>query len=246
MYSSTISTVLKVVSIYVLVTPFHCFADNEPDGDGESGILNINTLQCRLKSYELQFDLIRDEYNVGQAERSLKSLNNTGMQLQSNVTASVAFMEFVQKEISELPNYTANGLVPVKYTKQQKKPFKSKTTKSYLIKQDVSSNRSFDPLSVYDHLRELVCSGLKTDITVDVQEQKEKTQYHFLYKGKHTISLPIGDVDTVLMIRTRKTSSRETSIWFDINHNYVPVKIQQVNNGENQAILMATKIFTEK
>lgn len=196
---------------------------------------DINVEACRLNNYHIKFNVMDGKKKAGKAERRLWRQGNN-MQLHSKVKASVAFMTFEQSEQSELSAYVSNGLQSVNYSKTKKKPFKKAKTNTYAI------DRVFDPLSVYDHLRELVCSGLSSNIVLNVQDEKRINAYQFSYHGKHKLSLPLGEVDAVLVKRTRPTSTRETSIWFDTNNHYLPVQIQQEKEGETQATLVAKSV----
>jgi hypothetical protein len=210
--------------------------------------LIINIKVCRLANYIVKFDLIRGNSSVGKAIRELKQVNKNGdIHLLSNLTASMAFMKFIQNERSILIDYKENGLYSSEYSKYTKKPFKKEVKQTYLVNERATRNvtRIFDPLSVYDHLRELACSGLRTNITLNVQEEKEVSQYHFEYKGEQFLQMPMGGAETILFVRKRKTSTRETSIWFNKSNHFLPIKIQQKKAGDTQAVLVAKSIDAE-
>lgn len=209
----------------------------------------IDVERCRLSNYEVSFDVKDGSRSAGKAKRTLKYAENT-MRLHTDLRASLAFLKFTQSEDSTLSDYQSSGFISTEYIKTRKKPFKSKETTRYAIEQPMAEKHAttetseaiFDPLAVYDHLRELVCSGLNKDITLKVQDENEVDSYTFIYKGEQTLELPIGSVETLLVVRVRSTSTRETAIWFDKNNNYLPVKIQQTKDGEIQATLVANAI----
>jgi hypothetical protein len=206
---------------------------------------SVDVAKCRLESYSVTFDVMDRKRKVGSANRKLSSLNSQTT-LSSSLSASVAFLSFSQSEQSTLSRYEDRGFESDEYLKTRKNPFKKATTTRYEISQNHSEKdvedvlvSVFDPLSVYDHLRELVCSGLTTNTLLLVQEEREIETYQFVYKGAQRLQLPVGDIDSILMVRTRSTSTRETSIWFDINNYFIPVKIQQEKDGDTQAVLLA-------
>jgi hypothetical protein len=214
-------------------------------------ILNMQTLSaCRIRHYNVEYEVKDGEKTVGDAKRVLSSIDGV-TSLHSRVDASIAFLKFSQTEESILTNYQSKGLVPEQYTQVKKKPFKKAKTTSFSILQtntvdDELSVSVFDPLTVYDHLRELVCLGLRDDVELTVQDGKNTEQFQLSFKGQETLLLPIGNVEVLLMVRTRKTNSRETSIWFDVNRQFLPVKIEQAKDGDKQATLVASSVKVDK
>lgn len=196
--------------------------------------LIINIKGCRLANYIVEFDLIRGNSNVGKATRELKQANKKGdFHLLSNLTASLAFMKFIQNERSVLSDYKENGLYSSEYSKYTKKPFKKEVKQTHPVNDRATSNelRILDSLSVYDHLRELACSGLRINIILNVQKEQKVSQYYFEYKGEQILQIPMGEAQTILFVRKRKTSTRETSIWFNKSNHFLSIKIQQKKRG---------------
>ncbi len=233
-----------VLAISLAMLPGHAAAIDIEDVQIKTD-LTINTEQCRLRNYAIEFDVMRDNSNIGRASRELiQDSKGLDASLVTALTASKIFMEFIQNERSLLPEYDARGFHSSEYSKMVKKPFKSTVENTFLVNLDTSANTAdlLDPLSVYDHLRELVCSGLREDVIFKVQEDAEIANYYFKYRGEQTIALPKHTAETLLFVRTRKTSTRETSIWFDKNKYFIPVKIEQKKDGDTQALLLATTI----
>nr|WP_297347425.1 DUF3108 domain-containing protein [uncultured Glaciecola sp.] len=205
---------------------------------------------CRLGHYDVEYEVKDGERKAGDAKRVLSSIDGV-TSLYSRIDASIAFLQFSQSEKSILPNYQLKGLVPEEYTQVKKKPFKKVKTTSFSILQtnsvdDDLSSPIFDPLTVYDHLRELVCLGLREDVELKVQDGQNTENFQFSFKGQESLQLPIGSADAILMVRTRKTNSRETSIWFDMNRQFLPIKIEQKNDGDAQATLVASSVKVDK
>lgn len=210
--------------------------------------LLINIKSCRLANYIVKFDLMRGNSIVGKATRELKQANRDGdIHLLSSLKASMAFMKFIQNERSILSDYKEKGLYSSEYNKHTKKPFKKEVKQTYPVNERSTSNdlRILDSLSVYDHLRELACSGIRTNIILNVQKEQKISQYYFEYKGEQILQTPMGDTQTILFVRKRKTSTRETSIWFNKSNHFLPIKIQQNKAGDTQAVLVAKSINAE-
>lgn len=209
----------------------------------------INLEQCRLANYIVEFDIKRGSSNVGNAVRGLKTAEQgKDMILFSSLKASMAFLTFSQQERSVIAHYENVGFYSSEYTKQVKKSFRRATDENYVINPIEGEHPAdlFDPLSVYDHLRELSCSGLRSNLTLNVKDENEIRPHYFEYQGEQILELPIGTTETLLFVRTRKTSSRETSIWFSINDHFLPVKIEQEKEGDTQGVLIATSITFTK
>ena len=160
----------------------------------------------------------------------------------------MGFVKFIQKEQSTLPQYLDLGVYSSSYTKQVKKPFKKEKSEQYVVNDMLASgiDMAFDPLTVYEHLRELVCSGLRGDITLMVQEKEKRLLYYFEYKGEAAVSTSNGNMLAYHFTRKRKTSTRETSIWFAHQQHFLPMKIEQEKDGDTQALLIATSISVNK
>jgi hypothetical protein len=224
-------------------------SDQTPPALGS--ISNMQTFSaCRIRHYNVEYEVKDGERTVGDANRVLSSIDGV-TSLYSRVDASIAFLTFSQTEKSILPNYQLKGLVSEQYTQVKKKPFKKAKTTSFSILQtnsvdDDLSAPIFDPLTVYDHLRELVCLGLREDVELKVQDGKNTEKFQFSFKGQESLQLPIGSVDAILMVRIRKKNSRETSIWFDVNRQFLPIKIEQKNDGDAQAKLVASSVKVDK
>lgn len=212
--------------------------------------LNVDVGKCRLSGYSVLFDVMEGSKRVGQANRTLSSADGAAS-LSSHLEASIAFLSFTQSEQSILGHYQSLGFVSDKYIKKRKRPLSKTKITRFTVTQnslhgDEPTGALFDPLSVYDHLRELVCSGLQNNVSLNIQEEKKIETYHFTYKGIKQLRQANRLIDTILMVRTRPSSSRETFVWFDANSHFLPVKIKQEKNGDTQAVLVANSIEVTK
>ena len=196
---------------------------------------------CRLNNYLVQFDVMRGQAKIGKATRELTHTKHP-KRLLSNFSASMAFLQFSQKEQSILPQYNEFGFYSSEYLKQTKKPFKSRQEERQFVNETMSkdSNLLLDPLSVYEHLREQVCSGLRENVSFNVLNKNEIFTYYFEYRGLENLKLAQRTTKAFRFVRTRKTNARETSIWFAADYHFLPIKIEQQKDGDTQALLLAT------
>lgn len=56
--------------------------------------------------------------------------------------------------------------------------------------------------------------------------------FRFEHQGEEVIDTPMGSFDTVKLERVRDTDDRETLLWLAPALNYLPVKLQQLEDGE--------------
>ena len=81
-------------------------------------------------------------------------------------------------------------------------------------------------------------SGLKEWSYPLIDEDGRLTEYTFRVLGKETVEVPFGIMDTVKVMRVRKSNRRETYFWFSPLHQYTLVQMQQLKEGKEQAKLV--------
>lgn len=81
-------------------------------------------------------------------------------------------------------------------------------------------------------------SGLNEWTYPLIDEDGRFTEYKFRVVGKETLEVPFGLMDTVKIMRVRKTNRRETYFWFSPLHHYTLVQMQQLKEGKEQAKLV--------
>ena len=93
------------------------------------------------------------------------------------------------------------------------------------------SPRVVDPLSL--HL--LVMGDLQRGRAADAYTLVDDTElrtYQVSYDGEETLDTPLGSLRAVRISRHRSGSSRITRLWFAPKFDYLPVRITQYKNGE--------------
>lgn len=67
--------------------------------------------------------------------------------------------------------------------------------------------------------------------------------YKFESRGQEKIDTPLGKLDTLKVVRYRRNSTRETTLWCAIRFKYLPVKVVHVNSHGNRtvAVIQALK-----
>jgi hypothetical protein len=75
-----------------------------------------------------------------------------------------------------------------------------------------------------------------------IAEKNAVRNYEFNRLGEETIATPAGEFQTVKYLRHRVGSSRSTRIWYAIDKNYLPVRIEQLKRGEISIVSVAESI----
>ena len=78
----------------------------------------------------------------------------------------------------------------------------------------------------------------------DVVDEDSLKTYEYEYRGTRTVTTGIGAIETVTYTQTREGSSRSMTIDFAPSLGYVPVRIEQVRDGESQSEFLLQSIDT--
>lgn len=73
-------------------------------------------------------------------------------------------------------------------------------------------------------------------------EQGQADQQTFARQGEETLRLPFAEVTAVKIARLREHSDRETYFWFAPSLDFVMVKMQQIEEGDEVATLLLRKL----
>jgi len=73
-----------------------------------------------------------------------------------------------------------------------------------------------------------------------IAEKNQLREYTFTFQGEETLEVPAGTYRTVKYLRQRTGSSRSTLIWFAMDANFVPVRMEQLKRGKTNVTSVAT------
>jgi hypothetical protein len=102
------------------------------------------------------------------------------------------------------------------------------------LKQDVYDRISADVVIMMD-LR----NG-RQPRELHIAEKNQLREYTFTFQGEETVEVPAGTYRTVKYLRQRTGSSRSTLIWFAMDANFVPVRMEQLKRGKTNVTSVAT------
>ena len=100
-----------------------------------------------------------------------------------------------------------------------------------------------DRLSTDIFLMMQLAAGI-TPAEFKIAEKNAIRNYEFNMLGEEKIATPAGEFQTVKYLRHRVGSSRSTRIWYAIDKNYLPVRIEQLKRGKISIVSVAESINT--
>jgi hypothetical protein len=75
-----------------------------------------------------------------------------------------------------------------------------------------------------------------------IAEKNQLREYTFTFQGEETVEVPAGTYRTVKYLRQRTGSSRSTLIWYALDANFVPVRMEQLKRGKTNVTSVATSL----
>ena len=214
-----------------------------------------------LGDYFLSYELFRSGKSQGKAQRQITKDADGKHTLIMEAEASMFFYTIKTCERSQF-SFANGSLMPLTYDKIDSRTFKDKKTLHLEFdhsntelrgsngKEDWSNSFTgevFDPLLVVEKLRLVAQKGEYTDVQFPVYDDNRLSQYSFIYQGLENVNTPVGAFQTVKYTRVRQNSSRRTSFWLAMDNQFVPIKVRQEKDGEEQAtLIIASPISTSK
>lgn len=76
------------------------------------------------------------------------------------------------------------------------------------------------------------------ELVVDVADEKGREQQRYLRDGEEVLQTPAGPLRAVRLVRERSDSSRQTWLWFAVDHNFALVKLVQEEDNQRHEMLI--------
>jgi len=218
--------------------------------------LSITTANAWLQPFSASYNLLQKGKKRGSATRILQKLPNNQWQLSISTEAKI-FLFKDKREEQSLFEITADQLKPLHYQYHVKNSFSKKQTEEYYDwekKQLKGHNDNFswdvplkspiaDPLNYQILIRKKLIEGQKTGtIEIPVSGKGEVRTRVFKILGEEQLSILGKKISTLIL--SRKVEDRTTLFWMAPQYQYIPVKIYQEENGEEQATLELQEIHT--
>jgi hypothetical protein len=247
----------SLVVLMLLLASLKLFAQENPTLEAETNL--PQTSPKWLKPYSASYNIYRGGDVSGSATRSLKKTKQV-WELLSYSKAKVLFFTDKRTEKSEF--IWNQNLQPISYLYEIKNSFKKQLTKEFfdwelkIIRGSRSNKNQWqiplkqgvtDPLSHQLLLREKLIKlknskqpFSKQNFTFNVTSKGTIQQRSYQLVAEETITTQAGDFDTYKLVRDRGT--RKTILWMAIKLDFIPVKIYQEKDGDEQATMAISKI----
>ena len=205
-----------------------------------------------LQLFHADYEAYYQGAHLGNGVRKLERLPNGKYRMSSDSKLSLLLISDKRHETTEF-TYSGGQLQPVSYYFSRKgtgrdhhmvvnfaarKAWVNYDNKKKVIQVD---GVLFDPLSYQVQLRLDVMQD-KTAFTYPTVMKGKLRQLDFKVVGEERLQLPYGKVNTIKLERVRKNSNRETYIWLAKELNYILVRLQQKENGKEEADLRLARV----
>lgn len=97
-------------------------------------------------------------------------------------------------------------------------------------------------LSHQQQLQADMAAGAET-LAYQVAQRGRIKEYRYGIIGEESLDTPLGTLETVKLERLRDDDERQTYLWLAVALDYLPVKIEQYEDGDNHELLI--KNYTE-
>jgi len=202
-----------------------------------------------LHEYKATYDVISDNDKLGTATRNLFSTEK-GWKLQMTTRIKKWMLSLKSNEFSEF-DIAENELKTRRFYTSSKVTFKSARIIEQLfdwdnkIEKGTRDKRTWElPIedTIFDRMSHII------QMRADLLSGKEKLEYLVSYKGirkpfnyqlmtEELLDTPIGKVQTIKIDRVKGDESRY-SVWLSPEHNYLPVKIAQIEQDKPDVVLL--------
>ncbi|NQD37518.1 DUF3108 domain-containing protein [Permianibacter sp. IMCC34836] len=197
--------------------------------------------------FTAQYDLFRDEDNVGQATISLTALPDNRWQYQTASEARLYFFHFSDREQSQF-RWLNGKPQPLQFEKESKRPGKAEVTRQQfdwqqLLDSGTRGKKSWSTAltpgtqDLQSHLLALqqdLAAGIR-DVHYAVSKNGRVRDYHYAVTKEETLDTALGRLAVLRVERIREPGDdRQTISWFAPSLNYIPVRLQQFEDGELQ------------
>ncbi|MEO2266590.1 DUF3108 domain-containing protein [Pseudoalteromonas pernae] len=200
-----------------------------------------------LIEYNATYYVTRQGERHGEAQRSLQKVGDNTYEL--SYRSEIEWMVFSdEREESSRFEYIDGDVTPLDYKLERTGTGPDKTYKISFdhAEQQVFSNQSKyavecpwnpdyqDVLSYQIALRKGLANG-ETKFSYPIIDKKGNTrEYQFEVLGTETITLPIGNVETIKVKRVYDNDKRQAMVWFAPSMNYMMVRMFKGKDGVEQ------------
>ena len=206
-----------------------------------------------LKPYSIKYQVMHDGDDVGTAYRQLSQLSNGQWQLAMESDISYYFLSDKRQETSRFAVYDQQ-ILPLVYQRNSETSLRSDTTLlqnfDWNNKVEHGSYKNdtwtqplkvgyLDQLTQVTLIREHLLSQ-KPIPAIDISYRGTIRHHEFKVLGQEILQTPKGPVETAKVQLNEGERDRQTNFWFALEHEMLPIQVQRIKDGEEQAKLIAT------
>ncbi|TMO88086.1 DUF3108 domain-containing protein [Pseudoalteromonas ruthenica] len=200
-----------------------------------------------LTEYSAEYHVTRQGERHGKARRALTRIDDSHYQL--SYRSDIEWMIFSdEREETSRFQFSDGEVTPIYYTMERTG---TGPDKEYKISFDHSNQQVFsneskyaldcpwkadyqDVLSYQIALRKALAEGQERFAYPIVDKKGNSREYAFEVVGTETITLPIGNVETVKVKRLYDNDKRQAIAWFAPKMNYMMVRMYKGKDGVEQ------------
>ncbi len=205
-----------------------------------------------LKPYSIQYKVVHDGDEVGTASRKLTELTNGQWQIAMESDISYYFLSDERKESSRFE--VQDGQVfPIVYQRLAETSLRSDRNivqnfdwDNMIEQGSYQGDQWTQPLKpgYLDQLTQmlLIREHLLTQKpipAIDISYRGSIRHHEFKVLGQETIQTDKGPVETAKVQLNETKRERQTNFWFALEHDMLPMQVQRIKEGEEQAKLIA-------
>jgi hypothetical protein len=221
---------------------------------GLSAIFSCSVFANSLTPYNAEYQVSRKGSVQGSAYRELKQLDQNTYQLKYKSDIEWMIFSDEREETSKF-NMSDDTPIPLEYSMVRTGTGPDRDYKITFDRknQAVISNKEKYPLDVkwIEEQQDLLTYQLQLRNELKAGKQKfsypiidkkgGQRTYDFEVDGKETITLPIGNVETVRIKRLYDDDKRQVMVWLAPNYDYIVVKMYKGKEGIEQFQVQLTK-----
>lgn len=207
-----------------------------------------------LKPYSIKYKVIHDGDKVGTASRQLELLTNGQWQLAMRSKVKYYFFSDKRQETSRFA--LDKGLImPIQYQRLTDTTMKSDTNLiqnfdwNKGIEQGTYKDKKWShPIKagIADQLTELevvrqYLKAQKAIPAIDISYRGSIRHHEFQVVGEEVLKTAKGDIKTAKLLLDEKSRKRQTYFWLSLDGEFLPLQIQRIKKGEEEAKLVATE-----
>ncbi|WP_071890147.1 DUF3108 domain-containing protein [Kangiella sediminilitoris] len=211
-----------------------------------------DTTLTALKPYSIKYKVVHDGDDVGTAYRKLTELSNGQWQIAMSSDISYYFLSDERKETSRF-EVKGNQVLPLVYQRLAETSLRSdrNIVQNFdwdnMIEQGTYQDDKWtqalqpgylDQLTQMLIIREHLLTQ-KPIPAIDISYRGSIRHHEFKVLGQEVIQTGKGPVETAKVQLNESKRDRQTNFWFSLEHNMLPMQVQRIKEGEEQAKLIA-------